>query len=245
MNPPSPLLAVRNLQVSYHNVHALKGIAVEIYPQEIVALVGSNGAGKSTLMHTIMGLVKAQAGSITFQDQEISGLSPYRIVRRGITLIPEGRKVFPDHSVEDNLHLGAYSRRRWWNKEDLTQKKDELYALFPILRERRHQLAGTLSGGEQQMLAFARGLMSEPDLLLLDEPSLGLAPLLVRELFHILQVLKSRQETIFLVEQMAWMALEACDRAYVIQTGTVVRAGRGSDLLRDSKLLEAYLGKQK
>ena len=167
-----------------------------------------------------------------------------QIINMGITLIPEGRKVFPDQSVEDNLSLGGYSQRRSWKKAGILKKKCELYELFPILNERRKQLAGTLSGGEQQMLALARGLMSKPDLLMLDEPSLGLAPILVKEMFNIVQLLKSQNKTIFLVEQMAWMALEICDRAYIIQTGAIVKEGSGDDLLKDSKLLEAYLGRK-
>jgi branched-chain amino acid transport system ATP-binding protein len=244
MNDRSPLLAIQNLKVSYGRVSALKGIDLQVFSNEIVALVGSNGAGKSTLLNTIIGLVSAQSGSVEFKENEITGLPPYRIINRGITLIPEGRRVFPDQNVDDNLLLGAYSLRGSKRKEEVARKKSELYKMFPILEKRKKQLAGTLSGGEQQMLALARGLMSDPDLLMLDEPSLGLAPILVEGMFEAIKQLKKQKKTIFLVEQMAWMALEICDRAYVLQTGNIIREGTGEELLRDSQLLEAYLGRR-
>lgn len=240
----NPLLKIGKLSVLYDQIAALKGIDAQVYQNEIIALVGSNGAGKSTLMNTVMGLVKARSGSIQFKNKEILGCPPYQIVDSGITLIPEGRKIFPDQTVEDNLSLGAYSKRRSWSREETRKRKEKYYEFFPILKQRKDQMAGTLSGGEQQMLAIARGLMSDPELLMLDEPSLGLAPILQQGVFKTLKALKEQKRSLFLVEQMAWAALEICDRAYIMQTGNIVKEGRGEVLLQDGKLLEAYLGKR-
>jgi branched-chain amino acid transport system ATP-binding protein len=207
MREENTLLKIINLEVSYNQIHALKGVNAQIFPNEVVVLVGSNGAGKSTLLNTIIGLVKAQKGEIYFKGKEILGLKSYEIVSLGITLIPEGRKVFPDQTVDENLSLGAYSKRRIWKKAEIKKRRESFFAMFPILKQRKDQMAGTLSGGEQQMLALARGLMSGPDMLMVDEPSLGLAPILQKEVFKALQQLRSQGKTIFLVEQMAWAAL--------------------------------------
>jgi len=239
------MLSVQDLHVHYGQVHALRGVSIELAARELVAIVGANGAGKSTLMKVIMGLVPASAGTIRYSGSPLQGEPAYRIARRGIALVPEGRRVFPDQTVRDNLILGAYSRISGrQSREAVETDIGRMLEVFPRLKDRMAQPAGTLSGGEQQMLVLARALMSRPQVLLIDEPSLGLAPILVQEVFNVLRVLREQGLTILLVEQMAWMALETCDRAYVLATGRVVAEGRGSELLANAQVLEAYLGRQ-
>ncbi len=237
----APLLAIDGLEVRYGAVEALKGISLEVRTGEVVTLIGGNGAGKSTLMKAVSGLEPASRGTIRFDGQDITTLAGHRRVALGIAQSPEGRQVFADQSVRDNLVLGAYHRRL--STADLDRDVDRQFALFPKLAERRAQMAGTLSGGEQQMLAIARALMAQPRLLLLDEPSLGLAPLIVREIFAAIRALKAQGVTILLVEQMANQALAVADRAYVLETGRITLAGTGSELRRNPEVRAAYLGK--
>jgi branched-chain amino acid transport system ATP-binding protein len=233
------LLRVENLQVTYGAVEALRGISLEVGVGEIVTLIGGNGAGKSTLMRAIAGLVKVASGTILFEDKSITGIKPHRCVSLGIGHAPEGRMVFGDQSVRDNLMLGAYSRD---DAGTIAADIEKFFAIFPRLAERQAQMAGTLSGGEQQMLAIARALMSKPKLLLLDEPSLGLAPLIVREVFDVIKRLRAEGMTILLVEQMANLALGIADRAYVLETGMITLEGTGRELLKDPRVRSAYLG---
>ena len=233
------MLTIENLRVSYGPINALKGITLEVNEGEIVTLIGSNGAGKSTTLSTITGLVKAQSGSVTFQGRNITNIAPYKIVEQGISLSPEGREVFPALTVHENLRLGAYSRR---NRSAIDASYDRVYDLFPRLKERVGQTAGTLSGGEQQMLAIGRALMSEPKLLLLDEPSMGLAPNLVLMIFDLIQSINKQGTTILLIEQNANMALSIANRAYVLETGNIVISGDASELARDPRVKKAYLG---
>jgi len=237
--PDTPLLSVSRLQVAYGAVQALKGVDLEVFEGEIVALVGGNGAGKTTLMKAISGLVPLQGGGILFGREDVSQLPPHRRVRLGIAQSPEGRQVFADQSVEDNLLLGAYLRG---HAAEVAEDLEAQYRLFPRLRERRQQLAGTLSGGEQQMLAIGRALMARPKLLLLDEPSLGLAPLIVKEIFEIITRLRAAGVTVLLVEQMANQALRIADRAYVLKTGEIASHGRAADVQADPAVRDAYLG---
>ena len=235
------MLEVTDLHAGYGRVEVLRGLSFRVGRGEIVVFVGPNGAGKTTTLRAVAGLLPARRGSIRFDGREVAGVPAHRLVRAGIALIPEGRLVFPDQTVRDNLRLGAYARRGDGIETDI-----ELHlARFPILRERQGQLAGTLSGGEQQMLAIARGLMARPRLLLLDEPSLGLAPRLVREMFAVLQRLRDEGVTLLLVEQMAVLALEIADRAYVLEHGQIVLEGAGRDLLRDPAVARAYLGRRR
>ena len=233
------MLAIDNLNVRYGAVDALKGISLHVAQGEVVTLIGGNGAGKSTLMRAIAGLVRVASGSISFEGKDITGIRPHDCVRIGIGHSPEGRLVFGDQSVRDNIKLGAYART---DASDIEADIEKYFDLFPRLRERHDQLAGTLSGGEQQMLAIARALMSRPKLLLLDEPSLGLAPLIVREVFAIIKRLQSEGMTILLVEQMANLALGVANRAYVIETGLITLEGSGAELLSDPRVRSAYLG---
>ena len=233
------MLRIDDLKVRYGAVHALKGISLSVAAGEIVTLIGGNGAGKSTLMRTIAGLVKPASGTISFQGRSLNAIRPHDCVRLGIGHSPEGRLVFGDQSVRDNLMLGAYARD---DTDGVEADIARYFAIFPRLAERQDQLAGTLSGGEQQMLAIARALMSRPKLLLLDEPSLGLAPLIVREVFAVIRRLREEGMTILLVEQMANLALGVADRAYVIETGTITLEGTGAELLRDERVRSAYLG---
>ncbi|NLD58819.1 MAG: ABC transporter ATP-binding protein [Clostridiales bacterium] len=233
------MLKIENLNVSYGPIHALKGIDIEVAQGEIVTLIGSNGAGKSTTLGAITGLVRAQSGSIAFRDKPITNLPPYRIVEMGISLSPEGREVFPALTVRENLLLGAYSRS---DKAAIDQSFDRVYDLFPRLRERVGQTAGTLSGGEQQMLAIGRALMSEPTLLLLDEPSMGLAPNLVLLIFDLIESINRQGTTILLIEQNANMALSIAHRAYVLETGRIEISGPAAELARDPRVKNAYLG---
>lgn len=238
----SCILRVKNLFVSYGGINALRGVNVDVAQGQIVSLIGANGAGKSTLLRTISGLVKAQSGSIEFQGEEISGAAIDSICKKGIALVPEGRRVFTDLTVAENLKIGAYLRR---DKAQIQKDTDWVYELFPRLKERSWQYAGTLSGGEQQMLAVGRALMSRPRLIMMDEPSLGLAPLIVQQIFAIIQEIKKRGVTILLIEQNANMALKIADNAYVLETGEITLQGSGEELLQNEKVREAYLGKAK
>ena len=233
------MLKIENLNVSYGPIHALKGINMEVREGEIVTLIGSNGAGKSTTLSAITGLVKSQSGSIVFKDKNITNIPAFKIVEQGISLSPEGREVFPALTVHENLRLGAYSRK---DKGGISASYDRVYELFPRLKERVSQSAGTLSGGEQQMLAIGRALMTEPKLLLLDEPSMGLAPNLVLMIFDLIESINKQGTTILLIEQNANMALSIADRAYVLETGNIAIEGPAADLARDPRVKNAYLG---
>jgi len=236
------MLKIENLHVSYGGIRALRGISLEVPDGKIVTLIGANGAGKSTMLRTITGLVKAESGSIRWNDHELLGQPTDRIISAGIAMCPEGRRVFADLTVLENLKIGAYLRKdRVGIEEDLQL----VYNLFPRLKERGWQLAGTLSGGEQQMLTVGRALMSRPQLLLLDEPSLGLAPLVVQDIFSIIKKINKQGTTLLLIEQNANMALKTADLAYVLETGNISMFGTGADLLADEKVKEAYLGKHK
>jgi branched-chain amino acid transport system ATP-binding protein len=235
-------LEVAGLEVAYGAVKALHGVSLRVEPGEIVAVIGANGAGKTTLLRAISGLLRPSAGRIRLDGQEITGWPPERIVALGVIQIPERRQLFASMSVEDNLRLGAYLRLRRGERKAVEADLERVYALFPRLKERRRQTAGTLSGGEQQMLAIGRGLMASPRILLLDEPSLGLAPLLVQELFRIIADLRRQGLTLLLVEQNARQALRTADRAYVMETGRVVREGPAAALLEDPAIQAAYLG---
>ena len=234
------MLKIKDLVVSYGGIEAVKSISFDVPDGEIVTLIGANGAGKSTTLRIIAGLVKPKSGSIMFDGEELIGKSTEDIVKRGITLSPEGRHVFPDMTVLENLKVGAYTRKDKYN-DDI----ELIYTLFPRLKERHWQLAGTLSGGEQQMLAIGRAMMAKPKLLMLDEPSLGLAPLVVKGIFDIIQELNKQGVTILLVEQNANMALHVADNGYVLETGTISMKGTGLELLQNESVKEAYLGKSK
>ena len=234
------MLKIEALQVNYGAIHALRGVSLEVRSGEVVTMIGGNGAGKSTLMKAISGLEPAAAGRIEFEGRDVTALGPHKRVGLGISQSPEGRQVFADQTVRDNLLLGAWLRK---DQEGIAQDIEAQFEVFPRLRERQDQLAGTMSGGEQQMLAMSRALMARPRLLLLDEPSLGLAPLVVREIFAVIRELKARGVTILLVEQMANQALKVADRAYVLQTGRITLSGPARELLVDPAVREAYLGK--
>ena len=236
------MLKINDLRVSYGGITALRGIDLEVPDGKIVTLIGANGAGKSTTLRTVSGLVKAESGSITYQDQELIGKPINKILELGIALVPEGRRVFADLTVLENLKIGAYLRH---DKSEIEKDIKWIYELFPRLEERNWQLAGTLSGGEQQMLAVGRGLMSRPKVMMLDEPSLGLAPLVVQDIFSIIQEINRQGVTILLVEQNANMALKIADWAYVLETGRITRSGTGAELLADDSIKEAYLGKKR
>jgi branched-chain amino acid transport system ATP-binding protein len=233
------MLSVQDLHVYYGNVHALKGIHLEVAEGEIVSLLGANGAGKSTTLRTISGLLHPRQGEIRFQDTLLNSLPAHRIVDRGISHAPEGRKVFITLTVQENLNMGAYSRR---DKQGIEESRQRVFRLFPRLQERQGQIAGTLSGGEQQMLAIGRALMSHPRLLMLDEPSLGLAPMLVRAIFDTIREINQQGVTILLVEQNARAALRLANRAYVLETGQVALSGTAAELLRSERVRKAYLG---
>lgn len=233
------MLKVSGIDVFYGGIHAVKHVNLDVRQGELTTLIGANGAGKTTTLKAICGLLRPANGSIVFNGDAITGSAPHENVERGLVLCPEGRRIFPDLTVDENLDLGAYRRHdRQAVKEDVRKMHD----MFPILRERQSQLAGTLSGGEQQMLAIARSLMSRPKLLMLDEPSLGLAPILVSRIFHVLKELKQQHVTILLVEQNARQALEIADRAYVLETGRVVREGIAREMVSDPHIVKAYLG---
>ena len=234
------MLTIKDLRVNYGGIEAVKGISFEVPEKSIVTLIGANGAGKSTTLRSITGLVKASGGSIQFDNAELLGMDTPDIVAKGITLVPEGRRVFADMTVLENLKIGAYLRR---DKAEVEKDVEWVYTLFPRLQERSWQLAGTLSGGEQQMLAVGRALMSRPKLMMLDEPSLGLAPLVVQDIFKIIQEINRQGVTVLLVEQNANMALKIADLAYVLETGNITMRGTGAELLADARVKEAYLGK--
>ena len=237
-----PMLRVEDLTVQYGNVEVLHGISFEVRAGEVVVIIGSNGAGKTTTLKTITALpelLKSVKGSITFEGARVDKKRPDKIARLGLSHVPEGRQVFPDQSVRDNLLLGAYQRR---DHGEISKDIDRMSERFPILGERRNQPAGLLSGGEQQMLAIARALMSRPRMILFDEPSMGLAPLIVKRVFEIIEELKDEGKTILLVEQMAFQALGIADRGYVLETGRITLTGTGRELLNDARVKEAYLG---
>ncbi|MBQ8328853.1 MAG: ABC transporter ATP-binding protein [Lachnospiraceae bacterium] len=233
------MLKVTDLKVKYGMIEAIKGISFEVRDGEIVTMIGANGAGKTTTMHAISGLVKAAEGSIMLDDVELTKTPANKIVGMGLAQVPEGRRVFAEQTVEENLILGAYLRK---DKSKMAEDMEEVYQLFPRLKERRKQLAGTLSGGEQQMLAMGRALMAKPSILLLDEPSMGLSPLLVSEIFHIIREINDKGTTILLVEQNAKRALAIADRAYVLETGNITLEGTGEELANDERVQKAYLG---
>ena len=233
------LLEVKNLVVSYGAIKALRGISFSVEQGEVISLIGSNGAGKTTTLHSISNLIKKNSGSIFFKGTDITNLSADKIVKMGLIQVPEGRRVFANLSVKENLEMGAYLRK---DKEQIKKDMEWGYELFPRLKERLSQLAGTLSGGEQQMLAMARALMSKPKLLLLDEPSMGLAPILVDEIFEIIKKISSAGTTILLVEQNAYKALSIANRAYILETGEITKDGKASDLITDKAVISAYLG---
>ena len=237
------MLDIKDIRVSYDKIEVIKGVSFKIEKGEIVVIIGANGAGKSTIMKTITGLVKPTGGQILFKDTDIARLSAEKIVAAGITMCPEGRQVFPQHTVYQNLILGAYLIRR--NRKGVQTRIEQMYQLFPILLERKDQPAGTLSGGEQQMLAIARAMMISPDLLLLDEPSAGLAPIYVKNIFQMIKHLSKQGTTILLVEQMAKLALSIADRAYVLETGRIVISGNAHEVMHDPRVEESYLGQKK
>ena len=231
------MLKINDMHVYYGAIHAVKGVSFEVNDGEIVALIGANGAGKSTILKTISGLMHPRSGSIDFNGQNISHADAYKLVRHGLAHVPEGRRIFLQMTVQENLEMGAFSQKEV-NKEDL----ERMFALFPRLKERRRQIAGTLSGGEHQMLAMSRALMSHPQLLMLDEPSMGLAPILVDQIFDIIKELHTAGTTILLVEQNATKALQIADRAYVLETGKIILSGTGEELARSDEVRKAYLG---
>ena len=232
------MLAVNDIHVYYGSIHAVKGVSLEVNEGEIVTLIGANGAGKSTVLNTISGLLHPRGGSVTFMGQDLKGVPPHKLVARGMAQVPEGRRIFLQMTVEENLEMGAYTQ----SKASIDGSIEDVYRRFPRLQERRKQIAGTLSGGEQQMLAMGRALMSHPRLLMLDEPSMGLAPILVEQIFDIIRELHAAGTTIPLVEQNAQAALSVADRAYVLETGRISLSGTGAELMASDKVREAYLG---
>ncbi len=233
------MLEIRDLEVYYGMIQAIKGISFDVNEGEVIALIGANGAGKTTTLHTITGLLPAKAGSITFEGQDITKVPGYKIVSKGMAHVPEGRRVFAQLSVLQNLWMGAYTRK---DKDEIEETLQLVYKRFPRLQERQNQMAGTLSGGEQQMLAMGRALMSHPKIILMDEPSMGLSPIFVNEIFDIIKEVSAGGTTVLLVEQNAKKALSIADRAYVLETGKIVLEGKASDLLNDESIKKAYLG---
>ena len=233
------MLTAKNLHVYYGAIHAIKDVSFHVDKGEIVTLIGANGAGKSTILNTISGLMRPRVGEVTFMDRNITGMAPHKVVRSGLVQVPEGRKVFAEMSVQENLEIGAYAIK---DKSKIEGTLDTIFKHFPRLKERRKQLAGTLSGGEQQMLAMGRALMSDPTLLMLDEPSMGLSPILVGEIFEIIQEVNRGGITVFLVEQNAKMALSIANRAYVLETGNVLMEGDAKELMDNDEVRKAYLG---
>ena len=233
-----PILKVSDINVYYGAIHAIKGVSFEVNPGEVVTLIGANGASKSTTLQTVSGLLHSRTGSIEFLGENLMGVPAHKVVAKGLAQVPEGRRVFLQMTVEENLEMGAYTR----SGGDIDADLEKVYAYFPRLMERRRQIAGTLSGGEQQMLAMGRALMSRPKLLMLDEPSMGLAPILVEQIFKIIQTLHEAGTTILLVEQNAQAALSIADRGYVLETGKIVTSGTGTELLASPEIKKAYLG---
>ncbi|MBQ4649845.1 MAG: ABC transporter ATP-binding protein [Firmicutes bacterium] len=233
------MLTIKGLNVHYGGIHALRGIDLEVADGHIISLIGANGAGKSTTLKSIMGLVAKTSGQILWNDKDITNIPTKEVVKQGIVLCPEGRRVFPDLTVEENLRIGAYLRN---DKDGIQKDKEWVYELFPRMKEREWQLAGTLSGGEQQMLAVGRALMSKPKLLMLDEPSLGLAPLVIKDIFAIIKQIKDAGVNVLLIEQNAKAALEISDYAYVMETGKITMSGVGKELMNDERVKKAYLG---
>lgn len=237
------MLKIRNLEAGYDKLKVLKGISLHVKSGEIVTIIGANGAGKTTLLNTISSIVKPSGGEIKLKDVEITTSSPDLIVKSGCALVPEGRQLYPAMTVKENLILGAYTLYRKRDHKSAVENLENIYTLFPVLKERRTQLAGTLSGGEQQMVAIGRALMSGPDLLLMDEPSMGLAPLIVRDIFRIVTELRDKGKTILIVEQNARAVLEIADRGYVMETGSLILEGNAGDLLDNNDVKRAYLGR--
>ncbi|MFA6937285.1 MAG: ABC transporter ATP-binding protein [Treponema sp.] len=233
------MLEVKDLVVSYGAIKALRGISFNVDKGEVISLIGSNGAGKTTTLHSVSNLIKKESGTVKFLDEDITNVAPDKIVRRGLIQVPEGRRVFANLSVKENLEMGAYTRK---DKVEIKKDMEWVFELFPRLKERLKQEAGTLSGGEQQMLAMGRSLMAKPTLLLLDEPSMGLAPILVDEIFNIIEKISTAGTTILLVEQNAFKALSIANRAYILETGIITKSGNAKDLINDSAVKSAYLG---
>ena len=232
------MLKVNNINVYYGSIHAVKDVSFEVHQGEVVTLIGANGAGKSTILQTVSGLLRSKTGSVEFLGENLGNVPPHKVVSKGLAHVPEGRRVFLQMTVEENLEMGAYTRPNI----EIADSIADVYERFPRLKERRKQIAGTLSGGEQQMLAMGRALMSKPQLLMLDEPSMGLAPLLIEQIFSIIKELHEAGTTILLVEQNAQMALSVADRGYVLETGRIVTTGTGAQLLNDDAVKKAYLG---
>ena len=233
------MLEVRDLQVYYGMIHAIKGISFDVNQGEVIALIGANGAGKTTTLHTITGLLAPKSGSVLFEGKDITKVPAHKIVSMGMAHVPEGRRVFAELSVYENLKMGAYTRK---DKKEIEESLANVYKRFPRLEERKNQMAGTLSGGEQQMLAMGRALMSKPKIILMDEPSMGLSPIFVNEIFDIIRAVSESGTTVLLVEQNAKKALSIADRAYVLETGTITMSGKAKDLLEDEAVKKAYLG---
>ena len=233
------MLEIKDLEVYYGMIQAIKGISFEVNEGEVIALIGANGAGKTTILHTISGLIAPKKGSIVFEGQELTKIPAHKIVENGLAQVPEGRRVFPSLTVLENLKLGAYTRK---DKKEIEDTLKMVYERFPRLEERKNQPAGTLSGGEQQMLAMGRALMSNPRIILMDEPSMGLSPIFVNEIFDIIKKVSASGTTVLLVEQNAKKALSIADRGYVLETGKIVKEGKASDLLNDEAVKKAYLG---
>ena len=233
------MLEVRDLQVYYGMIHAIKGISFDVNQGEVIALIGANGAGKTTTLHTITGLLEPKSGSVLFEGKDITKVPAHKIVSMGMAHVPEGRRVFAELSVYENLKMGAYTRK---DKKEIEESLANVYKRFPRLEERKNQMAGTLSGGEQQMLAMGRALMSKPKIILMDEPSMGLSPIFVNEIFDIIRAVSESGTTVLLVEQNAKKALSISDRAYVLETGTITMSGKAKDLLEDEAVKKAYLG---
>ena len=233
------MLEVRDLQVYYGMIHAIKGISFDVNQGEVIALIGANGAGKTTTLHTITGLLAPKSGSVLFEGKDITKVPAHKIVSMGMAHVPEGRRVFAELSVYENLKMGAYTRK---DKKEIEESLANVYKRFPRLEERKNQMAGTLSGGEQQMLSMGRALMSKPKIILMDEPSMGLSPIFVNEIFDIIRAVSESGTTVLLVEQNAKKALSISDRAYVLETGTITMSGKAKDLLEDEAVKKAYLG---
>jgi branched-chain amino acid transport system ATP-binding protein len=238
------MLKIRNLDAGYGSLNVLRRVSLHVKPGEIVTIIGANGAGKTTLLKTVTGLLRAKSGEIVFNDEDIRQVPTERIVYRGCSLVPEGRQVFAAMPVMENLLLGAYVQFKRGNRDEVERLLDHVYGLFPVLKQRERQLAGTLSGGEQQMLAMARALMAKPRLIMLDEPSMGLAPLMVKEIFNIITKLREEGNTVLLVEQNARSALKIANRGYVLETGRIILEGDSDDLLANRDVQRAYLGRE-